>query len=93
MVLFKILRNILVRLFCRIIILHLHSILAQLFQEVIRRKYSQSFKCIVFAIINDHNAQKAHNPTGNIQPFAEVFQTDALTINELEEKHFPSTEE
>ncbi|CAF0881936.1 unnamed protein product [Rotaria sordida] len=48
--------------------------IAQLFHEVIATKYKKSFKYIVFAIINDHNAMKAHNPTGNIQPFAEVFQ-------------------
>ena len=50
------------------------------------KKYSHSFKYIIFAIINDHNASKAHNPNGNIQPFAEVFKVDALTINELREK-------
>jgi hypothetical protein len=61
---------------------------------MIRSKYSQSsFKFIVFAIIDDHNARKAHNPTGNIQPFAEIFHTDVLTIEQLEEKLFPSIEE
>jgi hypothetical protein len=60
-------------------------IVAQLFREVIS-KYSQSFKYIVFAIINDHNAGKAHNPTGNIQPFAEIFGVDAFSVDELREK-------
>ena len=69
-----------------------YSILAQLFREVIRSDYSRSFKFIVFAIINDHNARKAHNPNGNVQPFAEVFRVDALTIDQLEEKLFPQTE-
>lgn len=50
------------------------------------REYSQSFKYIVFAIINDHNANKTHNPNGNIQPFAEVFKVNILTIDELQEK-------
>jgi hypothetical protein len=60
---------------------------------VIKSKYSQSFKYIIFAIIDDHNSRKAHNPTGNVQPFAEIFQIDALTIEQLEEKFSPSTEE
>ncbi|CAF3905023.1 unnamed protein product [Rotaria sordida] len=60
--------------------------IAQLFHEVIATKYKKSFKYIVFAIINDHNAMKAHNPTGNIQPFAEVFQVDTLSIDELQER-------
>lgn len=55
-------------------------------------KYINSFKYIVFAIINDHNANKAHNPTGNIQPFAEVFQTNALSIYELQDKLSQLTE-
>lgn len=65
---------------------------AQLFREIIRKDYSQSFKFIVFAIINDHNARKAHNPNGNIQPFAEVFRVDILTMDQLEERLFPNTE-
>jgi hypothetical protein len=52
----------------------------------------KSFKYIVFAIIDDHNANKAHNPTGNIQPFAEVFQVNAQTVNELQEKLSSLTE-
>ena len=67
-------------------ILTLLSILAQLFHEVISEKYTKSFKCIAFAIINDHNAMRDHNPTGNIQPFAEIFQQDALSIDELQER-------
>ncbi|CAF4818268.1 unnamed protein product [Rotaria sp. Silwood1] len=59
--------------------------IAQLFHEVITTKYKNTFKYIVFAIIDDHNAKKAHNPTGNIQPFAEVFRVDSLSIDELRE--------
>ncbi len=62
---------------------HLLFLLAKLFNEVISQYYSHSFKYIVFAIINDHNARQAHNPNGNIQPFAEVFNTHSLSINEL----------
>ena len=60
--------------------------LAQLFREVIRQTYHRSFKYIVFAIIDDHNAKKAHNPLGNIQPFATVFGTDVVSVDELSEK-------
>ncbi|CAF3337214.1 unnamed protein product [Rotaria socialis] len=66
--------------------------IAQLFHEVIATKYRRSFKYIVFAIINDHNANKAHNPTGNIQPFAEVFLVDTLSIDELQERLSQSVE-
>lgn len=59
---------------------------------MIRKEYSHSFKFIVFAVINDHNAGKAHNPQGNIQPFAEVFRVNVVTIDELEEKFLPKTE-
>ncbi len=55
-------------------------------------KYTKSFKYIVFAIINDHNTSKAHNPNGNIQPFAEVFRVNTLSINELQEKLSEPTE-
>ncbi len=59
---------------------------------MIKRKFTKSFNYIVFAIINDHNSRKAHNPTGNIQPFAKLFQVDALLIDELQEKLPPLTE-
>ncbi len=79
-------------MFCNILINILYSIIAQLFREVITRQFTKSFKYIVFSIINDHNAGKAHNRNGNIQPFAEVFKVKALTINELREKMSPMTE-
>jgi len=50
---------------------------------VIFQNYSRSFKYIVFAIIDDHNAMHGHNPNGNIQPFADIFNTPILSINEL----------
>jgi ribA/ribD-fused uncharacterized protein len=49
--------------------------IAQLFREVINEpKFRNKFKHISFAIFNDHNANKAHNPLGNVYPFAEVFK-------------------
>lgn len=68
------------------------SFVAQLFHEVISQKFAHSFKHIVFAIIDDHNAMKAHNPLGNIRPFAEVFQVEAITVDSLPEKLSSATE-
>ena len=48
--------------------------IAELFKKVIEENsYENSFKNITFAIINDHNAHKAHNPEGNYIPFVKVF--------------------
>lgn len=60
--------------------------LARLFKEVIAQQFNNVFKCIVFAIIDDHNSRKAHNPMGNVQPFATVFETDILNFEQLREK-------
>jgi hypothetical protein len=60
---------------------------------VISQSFSHSFKYIVFAIIDDHNAMKAHNPLGNIRPFAEVFRTEATMIDDLPEKLSSATEQ
>ncbi|UJR23370.1 hypothetical protein I4U23_026379 [Adineta vaga] len=62
--------------------------IAKLFQEVIYSKYSHAFKCIIFAIIEDHNSSKVHNPNGNIVPFARVFNVPILTIHNLEQKTY-----
>lgn len=35
---------------------------------------------IAFAIIDDHNANKDHNPEGNIQPFCKVFGKEAMLL-------------
>lgn len=46
--------------------------MAQLFKEALRT-YSGCFRYVVFAIFDDPNAWKDHNPQGNLQPFADVF--------------------
>jgi len=53
---------------------------AMLFAEVIRENhYDRRFKHIAFAIFDDHNARKDHNPDGNVEPFAKVCMlTSAL---------------
>ena len=35
----------------------------------IKNKYRR----IVFAILDDHNAHKSHNPEGNFKPFTQEF--------------------
>ena len=48
--------------------------IAKLFHEVLDEvEFSNKYKCIVFAILEDHNSRKAHNPEGNFQPFYDEF--------------------
>lgn len=48
--------------------------IAELFKEVFSEKeFTAQFKIIVFAIFEDHNSHKRHNPNGNVLPFLEVF--------------------
>ncbi|GHU16623.1 hypothetical protein FACS1894163_06270 [Spirochaetia bacterium] len=50
--------------------------MALLFREVFTEsEFVNRFKFVTFAIIDDHNAWKDHNPTGNVQPFFEVFDS------------------
>jgi uncharacterized protein (TIGR02452 family) len=54
--------------------------IALLFKEVIE-KYHNKFKMIVFAIYDDQNARKAHNPHGNVKPFGDVFKTEPVDFS------------
>jgi uncharacterized protein (TIGR02452 family) len=48
--------------------------MAELFKEVFfEEEFIAKFKFIVFAIFEDHNSKKEHNPDGNVLPFLEVF--------------------
>lgn len=48
--------------------------IAHLFHEVMREsEFEDRYRRVVFAILEDHNSRKAHNPEGNFEPFAEVF--------------------
>lgn len=48
--------------------------MARLFHEVIEsERYKNTFKKIVFAIINLPSTNGTHNPEGNFKPFAEEF--------------------
>jgi uncharacterized protein (TIGR02452 family) len=48
--------------------------MAELFRDVLHEpEFAGRFRRIVFAIVDDHNARHAHNPIGNVRPFAETF--------------------
>lgn len=48
--------------------------IAKLFKEVLNEpEYCDKFEKIVFAVLDDGNSYKAHNPRGNYLPFAETF--------------------
>lgn len=50
--------------------------MASLFKEVLNEdNYQNRFRTIVFAIIDDGNAHRKHNPNGNFIPFKEVFES------------------
>jgi len=52
--------------------------MAALFSEVFAEpEFQGSFKALVFAIIDDHNAWRPHNPEGNLRPFQRVFDRRA----------------
>lgn len=51
--------------------------MAELFHEVLsENEFNGVFRLIVFAIIDDHNTHKEHNPLGNLIPFQQVFHDD-----------------
>lgn len=51
---------------------------------MLRSKFANHFRLVVFGILDDHNAHKEHNPEGNIKPFADVF-TPRKAVPTLEE--------
>jgi hypothetical protein len=51
---------------------------------VIEAEFQAKFKVLAFAIIDDHNAHKAHNPEGNIKPFGQVFGSEVLQLEALQ---------
>ncbi|CAF1329146.1 unnamed protein product [Didymodactylos carnosus] len=49
--------------------------IAQLFKDVLLEfEFENQFKQVCFAILNDHNVGKMHNPDGNFIPFQQAFQ-------------------
>jgi len=53
--------------------------IATAFKAVLEEEeFSNCLQRVVFSIFNDQNARKAHNPEGNLVPFAQVFNTPVL---------------
>jgi uncharacterized protein (TIGR02452 family) len=51
--------------------------MAKLFKEVFNElEFQNRFKIVVFAILDNHNSWKEHNPEGNTLPFLIEFNTD-----------------
>jgi uncharacterized protein (TIGR02452 family) len=51
--------------------------MAKLFKEVFNEpEFINRFKLIVFAILDDHNSWKNHNPEGNTLPFYKEFENN-----------------
>ena len=47
---------------------------ARLFHEVFQeQEFRNKYRRIVFAILEDHNSRRRHNPEGNYLPFKEEF--------------------
>lgn len=50
--------------------------IAKLFHETLNEEeFRNKYKRIVFAILEDHNSKREHNPEGNYKPFADEFST------------------
>lgn len=50
------------------------SHIAKLFHEVFEEpEFKNKYRLISFAILDDHNAHRTHNPEGNYKPFVEEF--------------------
>lgn len=47
--------------------------ISKIFKDVIYNDFSGHFDNIVFAILDDHNSYREHNPNGNLKPFLNEF--------------------
>lgn len=51
--------------------------MAKLFKDVFNEiEFKDRFEIVVFAILDDHNTWKEHNPEGNILPFLREFNNN-----------------
>jgi uncharacterized protein (TIGR02452 family) len=54
---------------------------AELFKAVFSEfEFINKFKVVVFAILEDHNSHKTHNPNGNVLPFLQTFDNNVNSI-------------
>lgn len=68
--------------------------IAALFHEVLNeQEFRNKFRKIVFAIVEDHNSRKAHNPDGNLIPFRKEFSngSEATKTSEPDGINFNKT--
>lgn len=56
--------------------------MAELFKEVIQTDFRNCFKAVIFAILDTQSPQD-HNPEGNVAPFATVFNTEPIDIDDF----------
>ena len=49
------------------------KVVAELFRDALASAEAVALSEVVFCILDDHNANQAHNPHGNLAPFKEVF--------------------
>ncbi|NGX59741.1 MAG: hypothetical protein KR126chlam3_00898 [Chlamydiae bacterium] len=49
------------------------EVVARIYRDVLETKFKGVFENVTFAVLDDHNAKKPHNPHGNYFPFYEVF--------------------
>ena len=61
-----------------------------LFQD---SEFDGKFKKIIFAIFDDHNTGKQHNPFGNYLPFIQTFDITQKRVNEFMEQLNSSSKE
>lgn len=55
------------------------SHIAGLFHEVFEEpEFKNKYRLISFAILEDHNSRRSHNPQGNYLPFVDEFQSTSL---------------
>ena len=52
---------------------------AAVFRDLLTGKFSNTYKHVTFAIIEDENCMKAHSPNGNLVPFQQEFLTVSKT--------------
>lgn len=61
---------------------------ARLFHEVMDEpEFKNKYRLLLFAILDDHNAHRRHNPEGNFKPFADEFcqnNSPQLTADEIQ---------
>lgn len=51
------------------------QVVAAVFRDLLTGKFSNTYKHVTFAILEDENCNKDHNPAGNLVPFQQEFLT------------------